>query len=488
MSLKRHKSSFDEISTQLVPVEEASTKQSQEEKCSGSTEEFRDDVNVLWDYNSPQSKPKSKGRTSDKKKLKLENYIMSPRAPLRRHLSDNDKQIIKQDFCKLREEMKALKAALAKPDHETSLVISPREERFFKIDLEESPPDDFDDIMNFDPFDDNMDNQLLTFSQQIEENPINCDINGTKVKSRLEKPDVFNDSFDNAMGDFDSDILDQMTQVMDIEQAKNASDNKQTVTFYHSPGKSTQCIQSFNSELSQEKLQEIEKKRLEALAKLEAKKRLNPNRTATQENKHVPNFKCDSKSELSEEKLQEIIEKKRLEALAKLEANKKRLDPDKTVEIATFSPEKHNFPCISKDEIEKKRLEAMAKLHANKKRVEPNKPKVTDIIHCTPEDRTTKPVQTFNFDNNLQEIEKKRLEALAKLEANKRRPESNKAPESTSSSNSPLHCTPEEIEKKRLEALAKREAKRQQDIIEKKKLEALKRREESRKKMQTKIF
>lgn len=46
----------------------------------------------------------------------------------------------------------------------------------------------------------------------------------------------------------------------------------------------------------------------------------------------------------------------------------------------------------------------------------------------------------------------------------------------------PLRCSPEEIEKKRLQALAKLQAKQQQELIEKKKQEALKRLEENRKK------
>lgn len=45
-----------------------------------------------------------------------------------------------------------------------------------------------------------------------------------------------------------------------------------------------------------------------------------------------------------------------------------------------------------------------------------------------------------------------------------------------------MMCSPEEIEQKRLQALAKREAKRQQEIIEQKRQEALKKLELNRQK------
>ncbi|KAJ8973388.1 hypothetical protein NQ317_012104 [Molorchus minor] len=61
--------------------------------------------------------------------------------------------------------------------------------------------------------------------------------------------------------------------------------------------------------------------------------------------------------------------------------------------------------------------------------------------------------------SKLDEIERKRLEALAKLEAKRKQ----------GPSNIPVKCTPEEIEQKRQQALAKREAKRQQELIERKK-------------------
>lgn len=51
----------------------------------------------------------------------------------------------------------------------------------------------------------------------------------------------------------------------------------------------------------------------------------------------------------------------------------------------------------------------------------------------------------------------------------------------------PIQCSMEEIEQKRLQALAKREAKRQQDIIEQKRQEAVRRLEMNRKKNATAI-
>ncbi|CAH2009927.1 unnamed protein product [Acanthoscelides obtectus] len=79
------------------------------------------------------------------------------------------------------------------------------------------------------------------------------------------------------------------------------------------------------------------------------------------------------------------------------------------------------------------------------------------------------------------EIEKKRLEALAKLKSKQQ------ISQVTNDVTSPMQCSPEEIEKKRREALAKREAKRQQEIIDRKRQEALKRLEMNRMKNATNV-
>lgn len=203
-----------------------------------STQEMREDVDVLWDYSSPQS---SKPKTFRKSRKKL-NLQQSPKVPLRRQPSNSDQ--IKQDLLKLREELKALKAEMAKPDHEESLILSPREEEDYRTAvegleeiIEEQPvcESDFED-----PFDDNMDDQLLMFSQQVEtqikkglielgaSNIIVPSPENLKTSSRIslsksrwaQGNDDFNDSFDQVLSQLKDDDLNQITQVWPPEYIK----------------------------------------------------------------------------------------------------------------------------------------------------------------------------------------------------------------------------------------------------------------------------
>lgn len=250
---------------------------------------MRDDVDVLWDYNSPQSKPKTSVIKKSKKKLNLQH---SPKVPLRRHASNNNDQI-KQDFCKLREELRALRSEIAKPDHEESLILSPREEEAFKVTqylgeeggfdhLEEHPTFEASDLE--DPFDDEMDDKLILFTQQMENeihktdsdkdiptknqlhfkavnncdnNPANQQFGGKTTNfqssvmkktattkkdpvASLQDSEVFNDSFENVFSQMDEDDFDQLTQVVDMKQYKNekpvCNTNKKSKVFprYHS--------------------------------------------------------------------------------------------------------------------------------------------------------------------------------------------------------------------------------------------------------------
>lgn len=205
-----------------------------------STQELREDVDVLWDYNLPERK---KGRVVRKSKKRL-NLQQSPKVPLRRHPSNNNQ--IKQDFCKLREELRALKEEIAKPpDHEESLILSPREEASFKAGnltqaIEELVTEEEDSIE--DPFDDGMDDQLILFSQQVEEEiekaykGLDCD-SSTSTEPKCDKmvaskaqqaikgvqdSDIFNDSLDNLITEMSEDVFEQLTQVADLKQCKQA--------------------------------------------------------------------------------------------------------------------------------------------------------------------------------------------------------------------------------------------------------------------------
>lgn len=284
-------------------------------------------MDVLWDYNLPERK---KGRVVRKSKKRL-NLQQSPKVPLRRHPSNNNQQI-KQDFCKLREELRALKAEIAKPpEHEESLLLSPREEASFKAGnlsqaIEELITQEEDSVE--DPFDDGMDDKLILFSQQVEEEiekaykNLDCDSGPStepkcdkmsKAQQAIKDSDIFNDSLDNLITEMSEDVFDQLTQVADLKQCKQAQSIKnsssrnikdfprsvsencvkfdavKTVTNKvewhrtqsfenYSKGKWDFIvffwfIEAFLAELSKDVLLEIERKHLEAKAKLQAKQK-----------------------------------------------------------------------------------------------------------------------------------------------------------------------------------------------------------------------
>ncbi|XP_017771618.1 PREDICTED: uncharacterized protein LOC108559013 [Nicrophorus vespilloides] len=90
--------------------------------------------------------------------------------------------------------------------------------------------------------------------------------------------------------------------------------------------------------------------------------------------------------------------------------------------------------------------------------------------HCT----NNKKKDIIIDDKLKEEIERKRLQAKAKLK-------SKQMQETSDSDTSPIKCSPEEIEVKRKMALARLESKRQQELIERKRQEALKKREQKNK-------
>lgn len=300
-----------------------------------STQEVNEDVDVLWDWNSPQAKPKVPFKRKSKKRLDLQ----PPKAPLRRHLSASSEQI-KHDFDKIREELRALKDEIAQPDHEESLMLSPREEAAFKSEdvhgfiddvsvfvnmLEESPKRpskyDSDDAI----FNDGLEDQLILCSQRIESdllqaNPVKCDKENS-VESSKSKPvcpnitDTLNNTLEDILCQAGSDF-DELTQIVDIKNFE-----KKQITFPRSNSENTssqtgkvewhrtQSFETYNATISKETIKEIERKRLEAKAKLEAKRKHEP----------ITEF-TDSPIKCSPEE----IEKKRLQALAKLEAKRQQ--------------------------------------------------------------------------------------------------------------------------------------------------------------------
>ncbi|RZB54411.1 helicase SKI2W, partial [Asbolus verrucosus] len=123
-----------------------------------STQETNEDIDVLWDWHSPQTSHRRR------KKQKRLLPVQSPKLPVKRHPSNTQTQ----NFEKLKDELRALKEELALPDDESCLCISPQQETEFKegdgnnlvLKTEQGQLD------HFDMFDDSIDEQLLLFSQQ----------------------------------------------------------------------------------------------------------------------------------------------------------------------------------------------------------------------------------------------------------------------------------------------------------------------------------
>ncbi|XP_066260775.1 uncharacterized protein [Euwallacea similis] len=308
------------------------------------TQENRDDVDVLWDYNSPrESKPRTVIVRKSKKRLDMQQH--SPKVAIKRHLSNNNDQI-KQDFCKLREELRALKAEIARPDHE-SLVLSPREEEAFKDMSEETHiKEDVESV-----FDDDMDEKLIMFSQQVELEIERAERGFSGSSSSIESPkynaqnsETFNDSLV-----VDDSVFEQLTQVADIKQCKPTSSvpktDKNSKVFPRSVSENnmqcsstlqtvsrkvewhrTQSFETYTKELSKDILLEIERKRLEAKAKLHAKKMYIP--TTSPEitdsllrcsSKEIERKRLEAKAKLEAKRQQELIEKKKQEAVKRRE-------------------------------------------------------------------------------------------------------------------------------------------------------------------------
>ncbi|KAL1501939.1 hypothetical protein ABEB36_007166 [Hypothenemus hampei] len=323
-----------------------------------STQEMREDVDVLWDYNSPKSRFKA-NRVRSHKRVNIQN---SPKVILQRYPSNNNEKM-KQDFCKLREELRALKAEIAKPVHEDSLILSPQDEEDYRNTVEMPEVEQFDQL-NYesdfeDPFNDDMDDKLLLFSQQVEENlkksdtinvQNNCDnevvynrfeINSGQRSRTKRESDVFNDSFGNMLSQ-NEDVFEQMTQVYEYPKYKHkdlcidqsnkksnvlprcvsenvmSSDVRGKVEWHR-----TQSFESYTySQITQEKLQEIEKKRLEAKAKREAKKVSDSSLRCSSEEIEKKRRQALAKLELKRQ--QEFIERKKQEALKRREENRKK--------------------------------------------------------------------------------------------------------------------------------------------------------------------
>ncbi|KAF2892492.1 hypothetical protein ILUMI_13711 [Ignelater luminosus] len=327
------------------------------------TQEESENIDVIWDWNSPQSKP----RTYKHKKKTVHN---SPKLPVKRHPSNNQIDV----FNKLKEEFEMLKSHVVENASTKSNELASNTHK----ELGYKGITNLDDIFN-----DSMEEQLVICSQNAEhelqanENlpsqntPIECanNLNPHKKESSLNRI-LFNDDVSkpkiaknnnyvlnegarnsktairsstasrfvnndnhNKIADDSFDFLLQTLNDEDLELNNPSVHNDKKVI------KTDLCEQSkqANVKISQQcSAEEIERKRKEALAKLETKKK--------QTSESESPIKCSP----------EEIEQKRLQAIAKLEAKKKQ------------------------DIIERNRQEALKRLELNKKK---RALQVTSLLH-----------------------------------------------------------------------------------------------------------
>ncbi|KAJ8963305.1 hypothetical protein NQ318_018774 [Aromia moschata] len=298
------------------------------------TQEGSNNVDVVWDWNSPQAKqPKRSHR----------RITQSPKIPLRKHPSNN--QI--QNFEKIREELQSLKEAIAIPDNEECLVLSPLQEQEYKnlkcLDEDIIPLPNTSPLLDTDDlFDDSVDEQLLLCTQRVEEdlsnlkqinNNVPCVISN-KESHLTDQGGVYTNSEEIVTTVFDESVAKDTTKKRHIftrtklDQQKGPTQTTGKVEFYRT--------QSFESTLEhskeiipQIKLDEIKRKRQEALAKLESKRKQEGN-----DSEYSLPSKC-SPQEIEQKRLQalatreakrqqEIIERKRQEALKRLELRRQK--------------------------------------------------------------------------------------------------------------------------------------------------------------------
>ncbi|KAG5891422.1 hypothetical protein JTB14_031488 [Gonioctena quinquepunctata] len=310
------------------------------------TQEGWENVDVVWDWNSPQGKSFSK---KSKKRLILSQ---SPKVPIKRHPSHNSVQ----GFEKLREEIQALRNEIAIPENEDLLRLSPVEEADYKNISDNSlmdqmlENDDFDNLFNSP-----LNAQLIELSVKnsgILDDPMpnrenvavspHKNLSFRKVNKNSDISKLANDSFEALLGEVD---IEQFTSDLNddkSESLKNCTDTDSHMsTEYHNNHKSTGKVEFYRTEsfelsnweqitgIPREQVDGIEKKRQEALAK-RSKRKPDPEVSPTV---IITNTQCSTEeierkrkqalAKLEAKREQEIIERKRLEALKRLQSRKK---------------------------------------------------------------------------------------------------------------------------------------------------------------------
>ncbi|XP_063918533.1 uncharacterized protein LOC135133914 [Zophobas morio] len=316
------------------------------------TQETNEEIDVLWDWHSPQ--------TSQRKRRTQKRLIpaQSPKFPLKRHPSNNNNT---QNFERLRNELKILQEELAMPDDESCLCVSPQQEMEIKRDESnilslEQNCDEFEDLFN-----DSIDEELVLCSQKIEQelesksgiNNARVDLStnicdNTEINSLINKyndkkiitsnRDLAQESFDISFDTFrteDRNLGVQVSKHSKLTLQRTLSDipvNKTNVIhtasgkleFHRTKSFELAGLNTHNQNLSKTTLDEIERKRLEAKAKLELKKQKDtfirsPDKCSPEE---IEKKRLQALAKLEAKRIQDIVEKKRQEALKRLQISR----------------------------------------------------------------------------------------------------------------------------------------------------------------------
>ncbi|XP_023029272.1 uncharacterized protein [Leptinotarsa decemlineata] len=312
------------------------------------TQDASENVDVVWDWNSPQQKPHP--RKSQKRLI----LPPSPKIPIKRHPSHNSIQ----NFEKLRSELQALREEIAVPENEDFLRLSPVEEADYKnISNTNSLEEEFQNDNFEDLFNSPVNTELMKFcdnGNEIVSSNTNVKQDGVKSPSRSPFKKVqrnsdisknANDSFEALLSEVD---IDQLTYSNEkgSENSKKCEESNSFAFQKYNLHKSTGKVEFFRTksfELSnvehitgipKEQMDDIERKRREALAKLNSKRKqdltvISPTSQCSLE--EIENKRRQALAKLEAKREQEIIERKRQEALKRLQSRKRNAPNVKSV-------------------------------------------------------------------------------------------------------------------------------------------------------------
>lgn len=461
-----------------------------------STQESQDDIDVIWDWNSPQTKHHSRFVRKQKRLL----LPQSPKVPMKKHPSNN--QI--QTFNEIKEQMEALKQTIlnSKDLDETDTELNGACESFH-LDIDNNGDNNcnsknpvqkedigFDNLFE----DDFMEEQLLLCSQEIESkfqqnmaqrnlgSLLTCDANefyNEPKKSMFKfKPISLdcNKNLNNFVG-----ISSNINSRINIPSTSYSNSGP---SYSNLGPSSSNSGPSYNAQSNSSAINTPLYNNKVLPQKIPINKifpNINTTTTNNQSNVNVPELNLkESRSAITNLKYEDkcLADDSFEQALAEFD--------DEDIELLTQAeclPSKSAESYSSNDHSgnSSKENELLTKYLGRNYNTSSSTGGILSASNKSNNIRDSENVMVSK--NTLDEIEKKRLQALAKLEAKRKHLIcSTKQETFVECETSPIKCSPEEIEQKRLQAIAKREAKMKQEIIEKNRLEALKRLEMNKRK------